>query len=58
MTSGYVTNGGAGYWKVLNRGEVRGVSRVTSVSSAARVVRTHVVSLRFGLVQVPQVQVV
>ena len=31
--------------KVLIRGEVRGVSRVTSVFSAARAVRTHVVSL-------------
>ena len=40
------------------RGEVRVVSRVTSVSSAARAVRTHVVSLRYLLVQVSQVQVV
>ena len=45
-------------WMVLHSWEVRGVSRVTSVSSAARAVRTHVVSLRYWLVQVPQVQVV
>ena len=58
LTLGYVTNAGAGYWKVLNSWGFRGVSRVTSVSSAARAVRMHVVSLRFLLVQVLPVLVV